>query len=538
MKRLTLAALPADNTPRAVALGLFDGIHIGHRTVLRAAADALRQDPTVIPTVFTFRTLPKMEQGGRLLSEADADRLLDTIGIRETVVADFESLRRQSPEQFVREILRDALHARFVFCGENFRFGLDGAGDAAQLKALGERFHIAVTVVPAFPVDGRPVSSTRIREAIRQGDFAAANRLLGHPYTIHSAVIHGRHLGHTLGTPTINQPWLEGGVLPPFGVYASEVEIDGRCYAGVTNIGVKPTVGSDRPLAETWIPDYDGDLYGQTVPVRPVTFLRLEMTFDSLESLRRRIVADGETVRRLNTDPHTARRAILFDFDDTLQNRRRAFESFCLDFCRRHFPALSADDQARRAADMAARNQNGYVNYDTYCASLLADYDGWDTPLTVADLREDLRRFFPVHTQLLPGAADGLQALRDAGWTVGLITNGDARQQNTKLDFSGLRGLFDLAVVSGDEGVHKPNPELFRRAAMRLGLPPARCIYVGDHPINDMQGAREAGMHTVFMQASGSFPPPPAVPVVGSMAELLEHLPRLCAEFWPESAEK
>ena len=504
---------------RVAALGFFDGIHLGHRTVLRRALDVAGNALT--PTVFTFDTLPKLQDGGRLLSREERDRRLSQMGFSECIIADFVFLRNFSPEEFVKTVLVDALQVTAVCCGENFRFGKNGAGDVAALKRWGDIFGFDVHILPLTPVDGEPVSSTRIRRALAAGDMLTVNRLLGHPYEITATVVDGAHLGRTFGTPTINQQLPVNTAYPPFGVYASAVEVDGTVHHAVTNIGIKPTVGGNTPLAETWIFDYRGNLYGQTVTVRPVRFLRAEQTFASVEELKAQIVADGEAARAVFA-PTGRTRAILFDFDDTLQNRQEAFLNYSRAFIRHHFPARSAEEQEAAAQKMAKFNGSGYgfPSYSVFYRELIRLLDWQDAP-DVEKLVRDSIVFFPEHTVLLPRVAEGLAALRERGYIVGMITNGVPFMQNKKLDVSGVRSYFDLIIISGEEDVSKPHPEIFRRAAARLGVHPADCVFVGDHPINDIQGAVEAGMTPLFMQASGDFPTPDGVRVVHSMDELI-----------------
>lgn len=505
---------------RAVALGFFDGVHLGHRTVLRRALDAAGD--TLTPTVLTFDTLPKLQKDGLLLSREESARRLAQMGFAECVTAAFSAVCDLSPEAFARDVLAGALHAAVVCCGENFRFGKHGVGDAAALKHWGQVFGFDVHVLPLTLADGEAVSSTRIRRTLATGDMLTVNRLLGHPYEITAAVINGAHLGRTLGTPTINQPLPTETVFPPFGVYASAVEVDGAVHHAVTNIGIKPTVGGETPLAETWIFDYTGDLYGRTVTVRPVRFLRGEQTFSSVDALKAQIIADGEAARAALA-PVGRPRAILFDFDDTLQNRREAFLNYARAFVRRHFPTLPAEARETRAREMAELNGSGneFPDHATFYVALIKHLS-WQDPPPITQLVEEGRRLFPDHTVLLPRVAEGLRALREKGYVLGIVTNGDVRMQNKKLDVCGLRPLFDTVVISGEEGVAKPDPEIFRRAAARLGVAPADCVFVGDHPEKDMQGAHKADMTPVFMQAGGLYPPPDGVRVVHSMDELIE----------------
>lgn len=161
------------------------------------------------------------------------------MGVQQVYSLRFASIRTMSPEQFVDEVLVGVCHAKKVCCGFNFTFGYKGAGKAETLKALCEERGIICEIVPAVEVDGEPVSSTRIRALVAQGDVAAAERLLGRPFGFDFEIVRGRQLGRTMGTPTINQVFTEGFVLPRFGVYASLVRLNDGDYYGVTNVGVK-----------------------------------------------------------------------------------------------------------------------------------------------------------------------------------------------------------------------------------------------------------------------------------------------------------
>ncbi len=285
------APVPVDR-PTAVALGSFDGVHIGHMDVLRQAVNCRTEG--LRTAVFTLSGLIGTAKSGKqLISDARQEELFQSLGFDFLYRIDFTSVRDMCPEEFVREILHEKLRAQVVCCGFNYHFGHKGVGDSTLLTRLCAAYGIRVVVVPPRSCDGDTVSSTRIRTLLTQGDMAAVRRLLGRPYTIAFPVVHGRKLGRTIGLPTINQPIPAEFVLPRFGVYASSTVIDGRSYHAVTNVGVKPTVGSDGPLAETWIIGFAGDLYGRTVPVELVTFLRPEQRFASVEELRRQILRDG-----------------------------------------------------------------------------------------------------------------------------------------------------------------------------------------------------------------------------------------------------
>lgn len=284
----------------AVAMGVFDGIHLGHQRVISCVTLTASK---LVPTVFTFDASPQeMLKGDGDLSLTATEsklRVFENLGVRRVYMPRFEEVRSLTPREFVEDILHGVMRAREVSCGFNFHFGRGGKAGSEELKELCAEFGIEVAVVPALTVGGEPVSSTRIRKALHEGDTTEAARLLGRFYSVDFPVAHGRQLGRKLGAPTINQPFPPGFLCPRFGVYASVVTVGGKRYAGVTNIGVRPTVGSDGALAETMIDSFSGDLYGRRVPVELICFLRPEQKFDDLDQLRQAILQDAETARSL-----------------------------------------------------------------------------------------------------------------------------------------------------------------------------------------------------------------------------------------------
>lgn len=266
----------------SLALGTFDGLHRGHMAVVHAAVQG-----SLPPGVFTFTAGPKGAPA--LVTLEDKLLLLERAGVQRVYRVDFESLRHMEARRFVEEVLFEKCRAGRLCCGEDFRFGKGAAGDVALLSDLCGKAGVALRVVPPVREGGEKVSSTLIRAAIAKGDIPAANRLLGRPFGFSLPVIHGNHIGHSLGTPTINQAIPEGFVQPRFGVYAAWCRAEGQTYYGVTNIGVKPTVGSDAVLAETWMPGFSGDLYGKHVRLFLLDFLRPEQKFPSLDALKEEI---------------------------------------------------------------------------------------------------------------------------------------------------------------------------------------------------------------------------------------------------------
>lgn len=294
-----------DKTGRAqgktiAALGLFDGVHLGHRAVLdRTLRKA--QEKGAQPAVFTFDTGSVTSKGDlrALITDGDKLRRFGQMGFEYVYSADFSGLKDMTAEQFADEILADKLGAVCAVCGRDFRFGKGGAADSCDLARICAERGIEVCTVEQLKIGGEAVSSTRIRGLVERGEIAKANELLGYRYGYTLAVEHGYQRGRTWDFPTINQTIPEGLVLPRFGVYCSKVLIDGKWYAGVTNIGVKPTVKvKTAPLAETFIIDYDGDLYDKTIEIRLYEFVRPERTFPSFDELKAEIGRNTDFTKR------------------------------------------------------------------------------------------------------------------------------------------------------------------------------------------------------------------------------------------------
>ena len=281
-----------EESPCSLALGAFDGLHRGHMAVIREA----KKSP-FSAGVLTFTGSPQGSPG--LITPEEKALLLSEEGVDRLYSLDFSEVRQIPAEEFFWETLQKRCMAKRLCCGEDFRFGQGAKGDIFLLRSLCEKAGTELAVVPAVAENGKKISSTGIREAVQTGDIPAANRLLGRPFGFSAEIIHGNHLGRELGFPTINQALPEHFTLPPFGVYVSYVELDGEKNFGVTNIGKKPTVGSDRILAETWILDFSGDLYGQNIRLSLLEFLRPERKFDSLEELKAEVLRNGEQAKEI-----------------------------------------------------------------------------------------------------------------------------------------------------------------------------------------------------------------------------------------------
>ena len=253
-------------------------------------------------------------------------------------------------------------------------------------------------------------------------------------------------------------------------------------------------------------------------------FIRPETRFASVEALQKQILRDEKEARKMVFgEGEQGIRAVLFDFDDTLQDRSAAFLKYCDFFFDKYFPDLDTQLRAARRQEMLERNNGGYVNYIDYFLSLFEDW-GWAGAPPVGDIYREFQFRFREYSTLFPDTLTVLGELRRRGYLLGIITNGPSLLQNRKLDVTGLRPYMDIAVVSGDEWIHKPDPEIFRRAAARLGVACQSCVYVGDHPVNDIQGSRSAGMRPVFINAFGRDDHPEGVAEIHSLTELLELL--------------
>ena len=286
------------NENTAVALGIFDGVHRGHRRVLEKAFE----HSELGRAVFTFNTHTVDSKGKdykMLITDSFKRKLLARAGADFLYSPDFYRLKMMPAEEFARDILKGALHAEVAVCGEKFRFGHNAEGDSEALIRFGRKYGFSVEIVERLDENGTRISSSLIRKLVSEGDIERANRLLGYSYGYCCEVIHGNEIGRTWDFPTINQQIPDGLVLPRFGVYVSCVHIGDRCYTGVTNIGIKPTVEKDiKPLAETFIVDYEGDLYGREIEIELFEFIRPERKFESFDDLRAEIKRNTEYAKK------------------------------------------------------------------------------------------------------------------------------------------------------------------------------------------------------------------------------------------------
>lgn len=282
----------------AVALGNFDGMHVGHMAVLRAAKGFESKGLTPLALLFDEHSLKAITGTAppMLMTADERNRIIAENGLKiKTIV--FNEIKDLSPLDFVEKILVGRFGARAVCCGYNYRFGKNASGNAQTMKEICDRLGLECRIAGEVDVDSRAASSTEIRKFIESGEIEKANKMLGHPFGFCTRVIDGDKRGRTLGFPTINQELPDGLVLPKFGVYQADVTVDGEHYKGVANIGRRPTVGSEKVLSETYIIDFHKNIYGEYVDIRPVRFIRPERKFSSFDELAKQIKSDAKEVR-------------------------------------------------------------------------------------------------------------------------------------------------------------------------------------------------------------------------------------------------
>ncbi len=283
------------------ALGFFDGVHIGHAALLRACR-ALADERGCAAGVVTFGAHPDtlVHHNTPVLINSPRDRellLRQRFSMDRVVTLPFdEAMMSMSWEAFLQMLLADYDAAGFV-CGDDFRFGFRGRGNAGILAEYCREKGIPCTVVPEQTLDGIRVSSSYIRSQIETGDMATAVRFLGHPHILRGTVVHGRALGRKLGVPTANLRLIPGIAVPRFGVYACRCIIGGEGYPAVTNVGTRPTVEGQSVTVEPWILDYEGDLYGREITLEFYYFIRPEKKFPDLEALKEEIHRNAEETR-------------------------------------------------------------------------------------------------------------------------------------------------------------------------------------------------------------------------------------------------
>lgn len=288
----------------AVAIGTFDGLHLGHRAVIAGAASRARQ-AGLASAVLTFDRHPSAlieptALPGALSTPSQRAEVIAGLGIDHLIITPFDQLlRAMSPQAFAEEILAHALNARTVHVGQGFRFGREQSGDTETMARLGLQLGFVVHTEPEVLIAAERVSSSRIRTLLREGRVTHATGMISQPYQLRGTVVHGQHLGRTLGFPTANLRTGSGVIIPGNGIYAVLTDWGDGPRMGACAVGTRPTVGGVGVTVETFVLDFDGDLYGLEMNVSFIARLRDELKFPSIEALveqMHRDVADTRTI--------------------------------------------------------------------------------------------------------------------------------------------------------------------------------------------------------------------------------------------------
>lgn len=284
------------NKDTAVAMGKFDGLHLGHEKLLNEVLAKKKAGLTAC--VFTFEPSPAVffgfSDGRELSTKEEKRRVLEMLGV--DVLVEFPMTKdtaAMEPQFFVEEVLVKRLHTKWIVAGTDVSFGKKGEGDAQLLEKLSAKYGYGLTTIEKVCLGNEIISSTLVRSKVEEGNMPYAEALLGKPYSIVGKVVHGRALGRKLGMPTVNLIPESGKLLPPCGVYFSSVIVDGEYYPAISNIGYKPTVNSEKHIGvETYIYDFDRDIYEEEIIVYLHEFKRAEMKFNTVEDLKKQMKED------------------------------------------------------------------------------------------------------------------------------------------------------------------------------------------------------------------------------------------------------
>ena len=286
---------------KILALGFFDGVHLGHQALLEACC-RMAKDQEATPCAITFQAHPQAlftPDAPKLInSQADRIRLMRGYGIGPVVVYPVtEAVMSMAWDAFLEELV--AMDTAGFVCGSDFRFGCQGLGDSEKLKSFCRDRGLSCEVIGQQMLSGIRISSTHIRSLLEQGQMEQAVAFLGHPHILSGIVQPGKQLGRTLGIPTANLHLPEDVVTPKFGVYACKAKVNGETCLAVTNVGMRPTVSGNTVTVEPWLLDFSGDLYGQELTLEFYSFLRPERKFESLEVLAEEIRKNAAQTRKI-----------------------------------------------------------------------------------------------------------------------------------------------------------------------------------------------------------------------------------------------
>lgn len=280
----------------AVAIGKFDGFHCGHQKLLQRMQEQKKKGLATV--VFTFVPSPaaffSKEPEKELTTIEEKRKIFENAGIDYLIEYPFyQEIADMEPNTYIEEVLVKRIHAKCIVAGEDVSFGRRGLGNYQMLEEKSQKFGYDVIIIDKVQYEGREVSSTYVREEVARGKMELVYQLLGIPYHVGGTIVHGRKLGRTLGMPTVNQIPPKEKLLPPNGVYYSYVMLEGKKMPSITNIGTKPTVKNDIVMGvETYIYNFNENVYGEELEVYLLSFKRPEMRFESVEALKQQMAED------------------------------------------------------------------------------------------------------------------------------------------------------------------------------------------------------------------------------------------------------
>ncbi|MFI3173859.1 MAG: bifunctional riboflavin kinase/FAD synthetase [Bacillota bacterium] len=304
MKHMTTKEIQL-HSQSVVTLGNFDGVHLGHRELIKTAYE-IAQNKGMQSVVLTFAPHPKLvfqkpnqeNPFALIMSREEKKRVIGSMGVDIYIEYPFDrNFAMTTPQVFFEEILIKLLQCKVLIIGEDYHFGANRQGNITMLKELGELHGVEVISIPAVMQKGERISSTRVRDALIHKNFDEVKEMLTTPYFILGTVVQGKQLGRTIGFPTINVEAEEHKLFPPNGVYATQSLIDGVYYFGVTNIGHNPTVNGSQKIIETHLFDFQEDVYGKEIQTFVYHFLRSEKKFNGIEELMEQIAINAEQAK-------------------------------------------------------------------------------------------------------------------------------------------------------------------------------------------------------------------------------------------------
>lgn len=287
----------------AIALGNFDGVHMGHRALIRKAVEKAKESK-IKSAVFTFSNHPRNLIAGRnivqnIITNEEKEKIIEQLGIDYLFNIEFTwDICNMKPELFIEDLLCGTFRMKHAICGFNYRFGSKAMGTPEMLENMGKELGYSLEMFDPVIVDGNIVSSTFIRGLIETGQVERCKKFMGERYAITGEVVVGNKIGRTIGFPTVNQVLDETMITPSNGVYITTCQVDDVTYPSITNVGVKPTIGDYKKNVETHIFDFDGDLYGKIVKVSFIKKTRDEVKFANVEELRNQIDSDCRRARK------------------------------------------------------------------------------------------------------------------------------------------------------------------------------------------------------------------------------------------------